>query len=375
MLSKNKLDKQILFILFSGCFLVSNGITLNLSNLHQRIGNENSWIVLFFLTLITMLFTIRYKFVFTKKKLLFLVIWELFLLSVNISKYLHNEFSILEFLLYAILVPMVFLNSSIIRYRETFIVAIFISVLPYFYLFAPWNTLAILITIIGVTGLAFIVKKRPFVQYSYIIIFFLLIFLTEHRTSIITLIIIIFSTIFIKVYKTKIVKYIDILKMLIFLIIVACFAYLFYDNVLNALLNKWSSYNAQTSDIASLSSGRTDMWETVIKSGTSLLGNGETYFNHTFGIYHAHNHVFQILGAYGILSLFFFLILVIFILLEVFKHRNKLVYVYFFSAYFIVGLTEYIFFINTFFIYPSILFFVLVGSLFNEKRDIKVKCS
>jgi len=357
--------KSLLFLIILSLFIVSNIITLNLFDMYNLIKYD--WLPVFIITLIFLPFIIRYPYILTRKKFFFIILWEIFIISLFLSKFLNNDFNIFEFLLYFVLIPLVFFNSSILLYKKTVIVAGFLSVLPFLLFLGQWNRLAILLTISGITMIPYFSKMKSVYKYSYLIGLTFTVFLTEHRTSLVTLIIVISITIMVSLLNNKKISLKVILGRMGLSAILIGLIYLFYDNVLYSLFNKWGTYDRNTSDLNSLTSGRMDIWTNTVKDGISLFGKGEIYFEQRFGIYHAHNQFVQILGAYGILSLLLYTIILIYIIVLLFKNNKKTIYLYFFFTYFAIGITEYIVFINTFFIYPSILFFVFLGSLINEK--------
>lgn len=367
LLNINK-SKAVFFIFISGVLLLSNIVLLDFLELQSEL---NGWTIMLFISILVSIFIIKYRFKLTKIKLLFLFLWEMFILCVFLSKILNEEFILLEFLLYSIVVPLVYFNAGILKYKKIIIASAFFSMIPFLYYLQPWNRLGILITIIGVTVLAYVVKKPPVIKCTYILLLFLFVFLTEHRTSIITVLFVVLLTLLFEVLNPKNINVKHIFKRILLILGLIGTTFLLYSKILDVLFNKWRKFNTESFDLNSLSSRRTGMWEGIIKHDISLFGNGESYFLNTYGFYHAHNNFLQILGAYGIIALILFFIICAFILFEVIKNRHKLEYIYFFSAYFLIGINEYILFINTFFIYPSILFFVFVGGLINETSNVK----
>ncbi|QKY70301.1 O-antigen ligase family protein [Lentibacillus sp. CBA3610] len=360
-----RIKQVFLLILLTGLFFFSNLISLDLYNLHEKV--EDGWIVMLIISLIVLPFTIIYKYNLTKKKLILLFLWELFISSVLISKLLNNEFVQIEFLFYLIIVPLVFFNKGIMEYKNTFLAAAVLSVLPLLTILQPWNRLAILISVISITLIGFIILKNPFIKTTYLIGLLLIIFITTHRTSLLTFLIIVSATLLLRVFARKTSSFVDLLKRLVVTGVIIGVAFILYDNIFNAFLYKREISGVV--DLNSISAGRVDMWVETLKNGITLFGNGEAYFTNTFDLYHAHNIIVQITGAYGIISLILFLLLIGFLFKEVYRNRDKHKYIYFFSAYFLIGMTEYILFINTYFIYPSILFFAFMGTLINEETQ------
>src|SRR5699024_8557820 len=242
--------KSLLFLIILSLFIVSNIITLNLFDMYNLIKYD--WLPVFIITLIFLPFIIRYPYILTRKKFFFIILWEIFIISLFLSKFLNNDFNIFEFLLYFVLIPLVFFNSSILLYKKTVIVAGFLSVLPFLLFLGQWNRLAILLTISGITMIPYFSKMKSVYKYSYLIGLTFTVFLTEHRTSLVTLIIVISITIMVSLLNNKKISLKVILGRMGLSAILIGLIYLFYDNVLYSLFNKWGTYDRNTSDLNSL---------------------------------------------------------------------------------------------------------------------------
>lgn len=140
--------------------------------------------------------------------------------------------------------------------------------------------------------------------------------------------------------------------------------YISYDFIVNLLFHKYSGSSED------LTSGRSIMWEGTYKYGVTLFGNGESYFSYMFGIADAHNSFIQILGAYGLVSFILFLLLSILIIIKSIQFHKNIEYLCFFLAFYLLGLAENLFFIESRMTLIHLLFFMYLGSLFNESKPV-----
>lgn len=139
--------------------------------------------------------------------------------------------------------------------------------------------------------------------------------------------------------------------------------YLSWDNVNNLLFNKFA--NTQ-SDVTS---GRMDFWYDLINNRIRLFGNDLDYYS-LYNVRDAHNTIIQLLIDYGVISIFIFLLILIFIIVRIIMLRN-MEFILFFSGYFLLGMTENLLFIDNRLITFHILFFFYLGYIVNYKSSGK----
>lgn len=363
-----KLDNITPFYIVAIIFFIGNMISLDLFDLNQKVQNE--WVIILITCFLLYVFIFQIKFLLTRKKIVLLIIWELFIISVFISKYIHGSFLLLEFLLYSLMIPLTFFGSGILKYKITFMVASTVSITPFLLLLKPWNGLAVLICISGIILLGLLIIKNIKTEYIYIyiIIFMAILFVTKSRTTLITFFIVSCIFTLFSIFKKSATSYINFNRKGLLILSFVTIGYFSFNHLRNLFLNKWGPRTNEIPSLSDLTSGRSDIWIGTLKNGVKLFGNGEGYFLDKFQIAHAHNIFFQILGAYGFVSLLLFLLLLLYIVFYTLKLRHKIEYLYFFTGFFVMGLAENLLPINSHLIYPSLIFFVYLGSLSNEKN-------
>jgi hypothetical protein len=361
-----KINKIIVFLVTLILFTIGNFISLNIYGLNDNF--ENKWLILTILCFFILLLNANVKFVIKKNKIPIITLWEILIISIFISKYTHGTFSLPEFLLYSILIPFTLFNSKILGFKVPIMLASMFSIIPLIFFIGESNTLGVILSIAGINIINFLKIREVKEKYIYMFMLLIgiLIFITSSRTSLISYIVIIATYMFIVLINNKAISYTRLLKKGIFLVFITIIIMFSIGKINNLLFEK---YNHSNQDMLS---GRGEMWEGTLNTGVHLLGNGESYFLHYYNIGDAHNTLIQVLGSYGTISSCVLLIIFIYIILRSLKLKN-LVYFSFFSAFFILGLAENLFFINSRMIHINILFLVYFGCLINENKQVSLK--
>lgn len=359
----NKKKYILLLVIITSLFL-GNLISLNIFELNDNI--KDKWLLLLILSIILFLI-FGFNFEIKKSVIPILILWEFFIFSIFISKYVNGEFVFLEFLLYSLLIPLSFFNPKIIKYKTLFMNASFLSVIPLIYLIQPGNTLGIILCIAGINLLNFLKIKNVSNKYIYlsIITFSIFIFFTNSRTSLIAFLIVAAIYIF-TLLKRDVNSYSGFLKKGLTLTVVIFFVLSSYNYITDLLFGK---YNRTSSDMLS---GRGEMWEEIFRTGITTLGNGESYFLYMYNIGDAHNTYLQVLGAYGLLSFILFILLCFYMFVKS-VIMKRIEYIAFLAVYFILGLGENLFVIDSRMIHANIIFIVYLGILMNEKSSKKTR--
>lgn len=351
-------------------FIVSNLMYLNLFfsyEVNEKI--QAAWVFILIFCLIFIFFTSQYKFILSKKKILFIIVWEFFIISVFVSKAIHGNFSLLEYILYSIIIPLCFFSKGILKFKNTFMIVSVISIIPFFILLGPRNGLGMIICIAGLNLLNYLnIKgiKKIYIFLSMAVIISLLI-ITESRTSLASFFIVLIIFIIHTIFNRNIKSYFSLIKRGVVFLFVVASGYILFKTLDELFLNKWSMNSTD------ITSGRSLMWEDTIKNGINIFGNGENYFLHTYNIGDSHNIFIQILGSYGLISISLFLLIFLFIVFQTLKYRNNNEYTYYFVGFFLVGMGENLFFINSQLAFSNIIFFVYLGCLLNENKINKYK--
>lgn len=360
----NKLKSIILFIITFLFFTLGNLISLNIFDFNTNI--ERKWIVMLIYCIFSFLLIFKISFKVKKNKIFFLFLWELFIIAVFTSKQINGEFVFLEFIMYSLLIPTIFFNSELKKYKETVMFATIASVIPFIYFIGQGNTLGLLYAIAGLSSLNILSVRNAKSKYLFltILLFSILIYLTESRTSLIAFIIVSSIYIYKELRNTQktLIGYIK-KGLLIFTPIVA--VYSTYDYIKTLIFDK---YTLSRMDMLS---GRSEMWIDTIKYGINRFGNGENYFLNMYGIGDAHNTFIQVLGAYGLISILLFISIYVYIFIKSLSSR-KIEYIGFFSLFLLLSLSENLFFVNSRFFIYNVMFFIYLGLLINDKTKIKL---
>lgn len=111
-------------------------------------------------------------------------------------------------------------------------------------------------------------------------------------------------------------------RLTILLVGVCLAAYKYRDMLLQLFLNKWENRGYSG---ASLLTGRGDIWLSELKYDWTMFGHGEGYFNSVYQHNDAHNIFIQVLGRYGSIALFLFVIFMIMVCVRMIKKGTNIV--------------------------------------------------
>lgn len=360
---KVNIKKIIVFIIVTTFMFVGNLMTNYTINPNDI---ENKWLFTFYFSIVFVFFILSNKVRINKEKLIILILWEVFIISIFFSKFLHENFQILEFTFYILILPIVFFSRTIKLYKNLFLISFVISIIPFIYLLKPEsigmgnNNLGILFSIGGIILLILLKNKNVDKKYIYlsIILFTTLIYFTRSRTSLLAFLILAILHYLIIIKNDKNSSYLVIIRKLITIFITFIVIYFSYDYIYNLFFSKWSSTGAD------ITSGRGEFWLNTLKNGLTMFGNGEDYFL-IYNVRDAHNAFIQVLGNYGLISTFLFIILFIYILAKSFRLKN-IEYISFFVGFFLLSQTENLFFINSRLIGIHLLFFMYLGCIIDD---------
>ena len=300
----NNYDIMLLIICTAVVFL-ANLIALEGFYLHKIVSNRYLVVLILYVFIMIMFKKQKIKNLeknIQKSTILFLIIWGGLFVSIFISKIINKGSNIIDVLLMLSIVPFFFFIKNSYNIEKHLNLACIINLIPLLFILKGGNALSLLITIIGITVINITIRKIAEKGYifSYIIIvafFLLLIIVTKCRTCIISFLLIsginyIYLLTQNKFYIKKIIASILILVCLI----------VTGNTMKNILFNKYGS------SYVDITTGRAKIWENVIKDDIKLFGNEDNYFMKTTNKGDAHNVYTQILGHYGIIPLFLYLI-------------------------------------------------------------------
>ena len=278
------------------------------------------------------------------------------------SKIVNNGSSIIDALIMLSIVPVFFVIKKNYNIERHLYLACIINLFPLLFILKLGNTLGIIITFIGVVTINSTIRKLAekgfiFTYLIIVMIFSILILITQCRTCLISFFVIAFiNYVYILKVSNKEIKKKKLISIFFVLICaVVCSGVLY-----NLMFHK---YGNTAFDITT---GRGIIWKKVITDDIKFLGNYDNYFTDFVNKGDAHNVYVQALGHYGIIVLILYIILNMYILLKLIKKRKKLEHINFFLNYFIIGMFENLLFMDTKIIIVNVLMFLHIGMLLKE---------
>lgn len=156
-------------------------------------------------------------------------------------------------------------------------------------------------------------------------------------------------------------------RLTILLVGVCLAAYKYRDMLFQLFLNKWENRGYSG---ASLLTGRGDIWLSELKYDWTVFGHGEGYFNSVYHHNDAHNIFIQVLGRYGSIALFLFIIFMIMVCVRMIRNRNEysIVIIPVVLSYLCAGMFENTLFIDCKMYIPAIEFLLAISILLRPKE-------
>lgn len=357
------LNKYLIFFITIAVMFITNLMSIDLIIDADYV--QSKWIIILVFT-ITLLFFLYKDITFTasKEKWFFLFIWECFILFVFISKYINDDFNILQFVLYSFFIPLVFFSSAINKYKGIIMVSFIISVLPLIipliFLYTIHNTIGVYLSLGGILLIILFRNRGTKSIYIYIIIIFfsLLIILSSSRIALSAFLFGSGVQLIIMLIKNN-TSFLQVNIKSIILLTTMFITYLSEDKIRDYLFNKFGGTKFD------VTSGRMDIWKDIINTKVNFLGNNIDYYA-VYGVQDSHNTFIQVLADYGTISFVFFTFIIIFIIYKIIRTREFETFI-FFSIYFILSLTGNMLFIDNKSTSIYILFFIFLGYLLNQK--------
>lgn len=351
-------------------FFILTLISLIIGNLYSiNIGFNTeieslTWIIVQVVVVVYLFFFTGFKFKLLKKNCTFLVVWEFLILAIFYSKYSFGEFIFWEFVTYSLLVPIVFFLIDWSKYQRIFYLAFILSLIPIIIYLGPFNTLGIILSFIGVVSLSFFsnnLRSGKLIYFIYFV-FLLLIYISRSRTSLISFLIIGAIVILFILMKNS-NNYSGLVKSIFSFFVFTIIFLLALPKLEDLIFSKWSGTSHD------FTSGRTEIWSGTLNN-IKLFGNGPDYYESFYNVPNAHNTFFEILGTYGSIPLILFIILILIILKRIINIK-KIEYITFFGLWFILSMSEDLFFVGSRLISIQLMFYFNIALLLNKKIIIK----
>ena len=308
--------------------------------------------------------------IFSKKKA-----WCLLMFVAIASEIINDRIHVLN------LYSMLFFVLVAIRLREQtyriMLCATIVAQFVFFYLYGLesfFNSYALTTAVSGIEILLLLYNTQRCRLWHYLVIFlafFVVLFTMESRTALLAFAIGSFVLILGSIKRMKKNKYIT-LCMLVLLGLVLLWKY--YDLLYGLFFNKWNNLGYGTIDITS---GRFTMWKDIVLNQKSLLGHSESFISEKYAHQDLHNVFIQVLGKYGLICFFVFIIWFFDLVGRVVKlsAKYRLMFLSFFSFYFVAGIAENVLFLDCKVFMITFCFYVNLAWLYKEsdqERNAKI---
>jgi len=350
--------KIIFFVILTTFLILGNFVSINAFKLDTDF-NRNLILILMFSFLI--LFDFKYMKITEPILLKFILLWELFIISIIVSTVYHNEFLFMTLLIFGLFIPLVFINQNIKKYKNTILLSSFVSIIPVLINLERSNSFGMIISLACLCGIMFLFSKKRNIVSIFLssLIGLIFIFLTGSRTAVIAYIITILLMYIINALKYKLsIKSIIVYSSLYLSFLLVFVSYI--DNFIELIFNK--RQNTDSNFLAD----RTIFWEGTFKNGMELLGNGKDYFMYTYSIGNSHNTFVEVLGIYGLVSFLLLILFFSYVFRLILITNNKIIYLSFFVFYILLGFAEDLLFLNSRLLTYIILLVLFLNMLLTE---------
>lgn len=351
-------------LLFTLIFVVTNLIMIDYLSLQTIIQSQDPFMVLILFAILAYLYkNSEIERPFSKMKIIFLILWSLYVLSMFISMIVAHHFVLLEALI-LIMIILVFVFRMTKELLIYLIAAAILSIPSLLLAESTLNESGSTLVLIFAAGFLIMPKLNKWVLLYGLTTFALLLTITTSRTAILTFLIILFIHLgYINLYQTsKRQKQIFISVVTAGLLAVVIFFFRpFYQFFTDGSIGR------DGIDWNLLTSTRYELWVTVFHN-REWLGDGHDYFNFT-DLLHAHNILFDTLGRYGIVTTILFVAILVFVLVAAVRSVKTLSSAVFIFAFIIIGMFEYSWLFMFTYFSPIVLYLVINSHILSMRSN------
>lgn len=353
----------VLTFIFTLIFIITNLVMVDFAGVQALITGQGQtpFFILIFIVILAYLFK-NSKVDLKGGRFLFLIIWNLYVLSIFISMIVNKDFVWTEALVLVILSVM-FLFRVPGELLTIMVVSALISLPALLLQLILLNETGATFVLIYTAGLMFLPRHNKAMSYYSLPAFLLLLLITHSRTAIAVFVVVtIIQLSFINLYRREKKHQKNFLLTLLvsgLIPLIIFFHPLFGFFTIGGLGSEGIDWNQVTK-------GRYEPWMHVVDN-MSWFGEGRDYIDFT-SLLHVHNIFFDTLGRYGIITTVLFTVLVIgALIIALMSVRTFHLALYIFT-FILIGMTEYNYLFMFVYFSPVILLFVIVSHLIDESR-------
>jgi len=351
--------------MFALIFTVTSLIMIDYRGLQSHVAGMDPFTILTLGAILAYLYK-NSKFSFSRRKILFLIVWVLYVLSVFASMLVAGHFVWTEAAVWLMLTVMLLYRMpvALLMYMTA---GALISLPPLLLAETTLNESGATLVLVFAAGLIFMPKTNRAMLWYVLPTLALLVVITTSRTAMaLYMLVTVAQFAYINMYRTDRRQRKNFLMTAGAVILVPL---LMFSRQLYSYFTM-GGISLQGIDLNQLTNGRSDPWQTVV-SGSRWFGQGHDYVDFTH-LLHVHNIIFDTLGRYGILTTVLFLALLsltVIISIIVVKNFNITL---FFIIFILTGMFEYSYLFMFVYFSPVILFFALIGLMMDDRDSGRI---
>ncbi|WP_156811637.1 O-antigen ligase domain-containing protein [Salinicoccus carnicancri] len=346
--------------MFTLIFTVTSLIMIDYRGLQSHVAGMDPFTILTLGAILAYLYK-NSKFSFSRRKILFLIVWGLYVLSVFASMLVAGHFVWTEAAVWVMLTVMLLYRMPAALFM--YIAAGALISLPSLLLAGTTlNESGATLVMVFAAGLIFMPKTNRALLWYMLPTLALLVVITTSRTAMaLYLLAAAAQSAHINMYRTGRRQRKNFLMTAgaVILVPLIMFGRRLYSYFIQGSLDRGGI------NFDRLTSGRYEPWQTVV-SGSTWFGQGHDYVDFTH-LLHVHNIIFDTLGRYGILTAVLFIALLsLTVLISVIAVKNFNITL-FFIIFILAGMFEYNYLFMFVYFSPVILFFALIGLMMDDR--------
>lgn len=355
----------LLTFIFTLIFIITNLVMVDFAGVQALITGQGQtpFFILILIVILAYLFK-NSKIDLKSGRFLFVIIWNLYVLSIFISMIVNKDFVWTEALV-LVMLSVMFLFRAPGELLTIMVVSALISLPALLLQPILLNETGATFVLIYTAGLMFLPRDNKAMSYYSLPAFLLLLLITHSRTAIaVFMVVTIIQLSFINLYKREKKHQKNFLLTLLvsgLIPLIIFFQPLFRFFTIGGLGSEGIDWNQVTN-------GRYEPWMHVVDN-MSWFCEGRDYIDFT-SLLHVHNIFFDTLGRYGIITTVLFTVLLIGTLIIAMKSVKTFHSALYIFTFILIGMTEYNYLFMFVYFSPVILLFVIMSYLIDERRII-----
>ncbi|SDL29950.1 hypothetical protein SAMN05216216_13914 [Lacicoccus qingdaonensis] len=355
----------LLTFIFTLIFIITNLVMVDFAGVQALITGQGQTPFFILILIVILAYLFKHSKIDLKGgRFLFLIIWNVYVLSIFISMIVNEDFVWTEALV-LVMLSVMFLFRMPGGLLTIMVVSALISLPALLLQPILLNETGATFVLIYTAGLIFLPRHNKAMLYYSLPAFLLLMLITHSRTAIaVFMVVTIIQLSFINLYKREKKHQKNFLLTLLvsgLIPLIIFFQPLFRFFTIGGLGSEGIDWNQVTN-------GRYEPWMHVVDN-MSWFGGGRDYIDFT-SLLHVHNIFFDTLGRYGIITTVLFTVLVIGALIIALKSVRTFHLALYIFTFILIGMTEYNYLFMFVYFSPVILLFVIMSYLVDERRII-----